>query len=192
MSATVLAHIRYSGAIQWMPQCTSSKLTHVMCRNNTPRARLYCLSGRTKVQILHVITVNDVYSIFVCRKGRKQNASDYFLLHLWSTQAEQSLLIVSLSVFLQRKCKSEMDWWMGRVRVQSLFILTRMVFCSDCPWLALYSAQIFLRSTSQRDTMILVTTFSLAPLLCADKHESAFTKVKHVLNLTPAHDATRL
>lgn len=43
-------------------------------------------------------------------------------------------------------------------------VFTRIVFCRVWPKFALYSEQIFFRSTSQRDTIILVTNFSLAPL----------------------------
>lgn len=44
--------------------------------------------------------------------------------------------------------------------------LTEMVWYRDFPNWALNSDLIFLRSTSQREIMILVTTFSFAPLLC--------------------------
>lgn len=50
--------------------------------------------------------------------------------------------------------------------------LTAMVWYSDLLWWRLNSVLIFIRSTSQRDAMILVTTFSLAPLLCR-KQEAA-------------------
>ena len=44
--------------------------------------------------------------------------------------------------------------------------LTLMAWNSDLLWCLLNSLRIFIRSTSQRETMILVSTFSFAPLLC--------------------------
>lgn len=102
---------------------------------------------------------------------------------LWSAQAEQHLLVVSLGVFLQDQRRLErlhdertlpVNRWEVRGRLNDS--LTVIVFCKDSPKLVLYSEQIFFRSTSQRDTIILVTIFSLAPLLWADKHKSALTR----------------
>lgn len=45
-------------------------------------------------------------------------------------------------------------------------VLTAMVWYRDLLCCLLNSVLIFIRSTSQRETMILVTTFSFAPLLC--------------------------
>lgn len=52
-------------------------------------------------------------------------------------------------------------------------VLTLMVWNKDLLCCLLNSVRIFIRSTSQRDTMILVTTFSLAPLLCVDTSASS-------------------
>lgn len=64
-----------------------------------------------------------------------------------------------------------------------------MVLCRDWPKLALYSEQIFFRSTSQRDTMILVTSFSLAPLDW--RGESLRVELEMLGTKARAADATR-
>lgn len=60
-----------------------------------------------------------------------------------------------------------------RKRARGARVLTAMVWNSDLLWCLLNSDWIFLRSTSQRETMILVTTFSFAPLLCAWKENQS-------------------
>lgn len=51
-------------------------------------------------------------------------------------------------------------------------VLTAMVWYSDLLCCFLNSVLIFIRSTSQRETMILVNTFSFAPLLCRERERT--------------------
>lgn len=90
-----------------------------------------------------------------------------------STQAEQGLLVVSFGVLLAGDMKrpSVPERLHGAFAGLPLcgtlrLLLTAMVWYSDLLWCLLNSVLTFIRSTSQRETTILVTTFSFAPLPC--------------------------